>query len=260
MNKILGLCIALLISFNTAFCADMSFVQVDTLCLSAKDEQSILKMQNIIEKINNQKNIEFVVFTGDNIESPKKENLECFIKNAKKLKKPYYVVLGSKDISKQKHLGKKEYINFLKQKSKYHKKILGPNFVVEKKDIAFICLDGSKDVITTPMGYYREATLDWLENQLSYYSDKNIVIFQHFPLIAPSRKETRYTIKPEAYLDLLKQYGNVKAIFAGNFNVNSEKEVEGVLHVTTADAPQYRVVDMMDYETEKPTFWSVIKE
>ena len=58
----------------------------------------------------------------------------------------------------------------------------------------------------------------------------------------------------------MKNYKNVKAIFAGNFNENSEKEVNDILHVTTANAPKYRVVDVMDCESENPTFWSNIKE
>ena len=110
------------------------------------------------------------------------------------------------------------------------------------------------------MGYYKTSTLDWLKNELSFYQDKNIVIFQHFPLVSPSNKESRSTIKPEEYLELLKNYNNVKAIFAGNFDLNSEKNVDGVLHITTSRAPQYRIVDIMDCETSEPTFWSVIKE
>ncbi len=260
MKKILILFCGLILSFGMVFGADFRFVQIDSLQLSVNDEKSVQNMQNIIKNINNLKNVEFVVFSGDNIGSPKKENLECLIKNAKNLKKPYYIVLGSKDVSKSKHFGKKEYLKILTTKTKTHKKIISSNYVIEKKDLVFIVLDGSKNVITTPNGYYNEKTLDWLENQLSIYADKKVIIFQHFPIISPNKKESRQTFKPERYLELLENYKNVKAIFAGNFDVNSEKEVDKILHVTTASAPQYRVVDIMDYETENPTFWSVIKE
>ena len=151
-------------------------------------------------------------------------------------------------------------MEMVKSNSYAHKKIDFPNYVIEKKDIVFIVVDGSKEVIPSSIGYYRAETLEWLQNQLSYYCDKNIVIFQHFPQNAPLNKESRFTFKPDEYLEMLKNYNNVKAIFAGNFNVNSEKEVDGILHFSTANAPQYRIVDIMDYETEKPIFWSVIKE
>ena len=260
MKKILLFLAFIILSTISAKASDMRFVQVDSMLLSASEEKSIEKMQKVINDINNQKNIEFVVFTGDNIANPKQENLEYFVKIAKDLKKPYYIALGSKDINKNKHFSKKDYINILKTKSRFYKKIDSPNYVIEKKDIIFIIVDGSKEVIATPMGYYKKSTLDWLETQLSYYSGKNIVIFQHFPLIPPVNKETRATIKPEAYLEILNNYKNVKAIFSGNFNLNSEKDINGIIHFTTANAPQYRIVDIKDYESENPTFWSVIKE
>ena len=259
MKKLLFFISIFILTTIGAMASDFRFVQVDSMLLSATDEKSIEKMENVIKDINNQKNVEFVVFSGDNIANPRKENLECFLKLLKGLKKPYYIALGSKDINKSK-LSKKEYLNILKTKTKTHKKIMGSNYIVEKKGIVFIVLDGSKELITTPMGYYKETTLEWLENYLSFYSDKNVVILQHYPLIPPSNKEMRFTIKPEKYLEILKNYSNVKAIFAGNFDVNSEKNIDGVLHVTTANAPKYRIVDIMDYDSENPTFWSIIKE
>ena len=60
--------------------------------------------------------------------------------------------------------------------------------------------------------------------------------------------------------EALMAYANKDIAIHAKIKIRMEKEIDGVLHVTTADAPQYRVVDMMDYETEKPTFWSVIKE
>ena len=259
MKKLLFFISVLILSTMYVYASDFRFVQVDSMLLSATDEKSISRMQNVIKDINNQKNVEFIIFSGDNIANPRKENLECFINLAKGLRRPYYIALGSKDINKSK-LSKKEYVNALKTKTKTHKKILGSNYVVEKKDIVFIIVDGSKDIISTPMGYYKETTLEWLENYLSFYSEKNVVILQHYPLIPPSNKEMRYTIKPEKYLEVIKNYSNVKAVFAGNFDVNSEKNIDGVLHVTTANAPKYRIVDIMDYDSENPTFWSIIKE
>ena len=50
----------------------------------------------------------------------------------KKLKAPYYVTIGNKDVNKQKDFGKSEYVTMLKKKVKTHKKILSPNFVFEK--------------------------------------------------------------------------------------------------------------------------------
>ena len=95
---------------------------------------------------------------------------------------------------------------------------------------------------------------------LNIYKDKKVVIIQHFPIIPPTKKETKYTYKAEEYLEFLKDYKNVKAVVSGNFNANSEKTVNGILHISTANAPMYRIIDILDYETELPIFWSTIKE
>lgn len=260
MKKFLGLFICFLFTTIIAFSADMRFVQVDSALFNAEESVSVKKLENLIADINRQKNVEFVIFSGDNIAKAKKENLECFLKIANNLKAPYYIILGGKDVNKQKHLGKKEYLQITKAKNRAHRKIESPNYVIEKKDIVFIIVDGSKEVITSSMGYYRPTTLEWLENQLSFYKDKNIIILQHFPLIPPSNKESRFTYKPNEYLEILNNYKNVKAIFAGNFGINSETENNGILHFTTSNAPQYRIVDIMNYNSENPTFWSIIKE
>ena len=61
------------------------------------------------------------------------------------------------------------------------------------------------------------------------------------------------------YLKLLSEHNNVKAIISGHFNVNKEQKVDNILHISTKNAPTYRIIDILDYETEKPVFWSTLK-
>lgn len=257
MKKILfSLAIFFLTSLST-FSADMRFIQVDGMLYNSASNE---KFANLIEKINNEKDVEFIVFTGNNISKPNSAELESFLKLAKKLKSPFYVVLGQKDVNKQKNLGKKEYVEILRKNVKTHKKINSPNYIFKKKGLVFIIADGSKEVIPTPNGYYRENVILWLDEQLDLYSDKKVIILQHYPLVPPTERETHYTYKADEYLRLLSEHKNVKAVFAGHFGVNKEEIYEGILHVSTTNAPKYRVVDILDYETENPTFWSTIKE
>lgn len=259
MNKFL--CFILFFFFTTlyAFSADMRFIQVDGVLYNTNDKKSISRLENIIDEINKQKNVEFVIFSGNNISKPKKENLENFVKIAKKLDYPFYFVLGNKDVNKQKEFGKKDYFNFLQKKVKTHKKIKSPNYVFIKKDVVFIVVDGSKEVIPTSQGYYKQDVLDWLEIQLSKYYDKNIVILQHFPIIPPAKKENYYTYKADEYLNLVNNHKNIKAIFSGHFNIDKEQVFENILHVSTSNAPQFKIIDIIDYDTKTPTFWTVVK-
>ena len=82
MSKFLVLLFSLMLGVGRSFCADMSFAQIEGAMISAHNTTSTNRLQNIIEKINNQKNIDFVVFTGNNIAKPSKTNLEKFIQIA----------------------------------------------------------------------------------------------------------------------------------------------------------------------------------
>lgn len=256
MNKFLGLLIFFILTTTATFSADMRFIQVDGLLFNPNNPKPF---ENLIEKINNEKDVKFVVFSGNNIANPNPLYLKKFISKARKLNTPFYVILGQKDVSKQK-LSKADYVKILKNKTFTHKLINSPNYVFKKKNIVFIVTDGSKEVVPSSMGYYREEVILWLDEQLDKYHNKNVIILQHYPIIPPSKRETHYTYKAEDYLKLLTEHKNVKAVFAGHFGVNKEQNVNGILHVATKNAPSYRIVDILDYETLNPTFWSTIKE
>ncbi len=151
-------------------------------------------------------------------------------------------------------------MKLLSKNVRAHKKITSPNYLFEKNGVVFIVLDGSKEVIPTSMGYYKPETVTWLDEQLTLNKDKNVIIIQHYPIIPPAAKEMKYTAKPENYLKTIAKHKNVKAIIAGHFNVNNEIDFNGVKHISTAEVPVYRIIDILDCETKNPEFWSIIKE
>ena len=259
MRKFLITALTLLFSLSGVFASNMRFIQVDGVMLDSSNSESVQTFSDTLTKIKKEKDVSFVVFTGNNISKPSKENLTKFLKMANKLNVPYYVVLGQKDVNKQKHFGKAEYIKLVRKKNFSQKRDKQPYYVFTKHNFIFIVADGSKEVIPTTNGYYKSDVTTWIDNKLTQYNDKNIVIFQHYPLIPPSKKESYYTFKADEYLEMLSGHKNVKAIFAGHFGVNNEQEVNGIIHFATENAPAYRVVDIIDSDTENPTFWSSIK-
>lgn len=256
MNKIFATLFAFFAFSLSVFSADMKIIQVDNLEYKVGDD----RLDKIINDINKQKNLDFVIFSGNNIAKPRIENLEEFVSKTKNIKAPVYIVLGNKDVNKQKGLGKSEYTKYLSKNLRSHKKINSTNYVIDKKEIVFIILDGSKEVIPTSMGYYKPETTTWLDEQLGHYANKNIIIIQHFPIIPPSEKETHYTAKPEAYLKVLAKHNNVKAIISGHFGVNKEEEHRGIKFISTSSAPAYKIIDIIDYDSKNPIFWSTVKE
>lgn len=256
MKKFFGLFLFFAFTAASALASDMRIIQVDNVFYTPESD----KLESIITDINKQKNVEFVIFTGNNIAKPNREYLESFLQTAKQLNSPFYLIPGNKEVNKQKDLGKIDYMKIVSKNARTHKKIESPNYVIDKKDIVFIAVDGSKDVIPSSMGYYKADVLKWLDEQLDIYKDKNVVILQHFPIVPPSKRESHYTFKADEYLKLLAKHKNVKAVVAGHFGVNNEQTVNGVLHISTSDAPVYRIIDILDYDSSHPEFWSIVKE
>lgn len=260
MKKLLYLFIGLSISILSAFAEDLKFIQIDGLKFNPSDEASVKSFDTLIENINKQKRTDFVVFTGDNISKPDKLYLKEFFKTAKKIDAPIYIALGNKDVNKKKGLGKSEYIKIYKKQVRFRQFVKNPNYSFEKKGVQFIIADGSKEFVATPNGYYKPETLKWIETKLNKNSDKNVVILQHFPIIPPAIKDGYTTHKADEYLSLINTHKNVKAVFSGLYNINKEQEVDGILHVATKSAPEYRVIDIIDCETQSPVFWSTISK
>ena len=136
--------------------------------------------------------IDFVVFTGDNTAGANQELLKDFTTAAKKLNKPFYIIVGDKDVSKSKHLEKEVYA---KKLHKYlgRKSPKELNYTFKQGNIVFIAADGAKDFITMPNGYFNAKTMEWIENQIKLYPKNKIVILQHFPLANKTNNDFLYT-------------------------------------------------------------------
>ena len=239
----------LMIGIATSVVAsDIRFVQVAEMSY-APDKQPILEA--CVEDINTLKNIDFVVFTGDNILSAKKDYLRGFLRTVKRLKSPVYLVIGDRDVSKEKGLNKESYreesLLFLG-----FGQSLNPNYVFKKKGVVFIVVDGAKEFITAQNGYYKKDTLEWLDKQLTKYHNKNVVIIQHFPLIDGDVAE-RNAYKIDLYREMLAKHSNVSMVVSGHYNQNVEIVKDGVFHVVTpsySSTKEYKVFDIPANQTD----------
>lgn len=255
MKKFLSLLFVSFIFCTTVFAKDLRFIQITDVRYSKTGNSDTLKQ--IIQDVNKQKDVDFVVFTGDNIQKPDMKNLKDFIAEAKKLHKPFYVIIGDRDVNKHKDLSKKDYQKFLKKKL-HNYKTDDLNYVFEKNGVIFMVVDGAKDVIPGTNGYYKDDVVTWVDKNLDLYSKKNVIILQHFPLIPPSDNESYVTFKPQKYLEVIQKHPNVKAVISGHFDVNKEEMVNGVYYITTAPAPYYRIIDIIDCNSKEPSFWAEV--
>ena len=271
MKKLLTLFVTFMLwaifTVQNVYAENIKFVQVSDAHLSAGSEFSQKVLKSAIKDINNQPDVAFVVFTGDNINNPNEENLKAFVKIASKLKVPYYVVLGNHDVYKSNGLSKTRYYEVLRQRNILYPQ-RKPNYEFKKEGFVFLIVDGAKEVIPGTVGYYRKDTLNWLEDRLTKHAQKDVVIFQHFPVEYPQGMEHRIkshkTYRVEQYQELLSKHHNVLAVVSGHFHVNAEHMNDGVYHIASPSLQalphSYKIVDIITTKEFSPIIYTQLRE
>ncbi len=267
LSIFLGFLFVSVMSVTRAYAENIKFIQVADVHLSVQSEFSMKVLNSAIEDINKQEGVSFVVFTGDNINNPKEENLKEFAKIVKNLNVPYYIALGNHDVYKSNGLSKVRYFEVFKENNIFFPQ-RKPNYKFSKKGFVFLIVDGAKEVIPGSVGYYREDTLNWLNKELTDNKKKDVVIFQHFPVEYPegveSSLKTHKTYKVEDYQQLLEKHTNVLAVISGHFHVNSENMKNGVYHIATPSLltlpHSYKIIDIVTTKEFSPIIYTQLKE
>lgn len=240
MKKILILVFIFILSVSNVFAKDIKFAQITDIYY--KGNSNVL--EKIVKDINKTPDIDFVVFTGNNIGKPDENNLKRFMNDAKRLNKPFYIVLGNKDVSKTHNLDKKTYMSVVKKYNKFHPRTT--NYTFKKGDIVFIVVDGSKELIPSMNGFYNKETIAWVDKQLTKYANNKVVILQHFPLVNKPNNEYYYTYNILEYMQMLSKHNNVLAVVTGHYNKNDEVMYNGVYHITSPRSAEgtYKIIDI----------------
>ena len=247
----------------TVFANTIKFAQISDAHFIKNDKYRTEVLQQAVKAINQEKGIEFTVFSGDNIDSPHAEYLPEFIKIANKLNKPYYIIIGNHDVFKNNGLSKEQYLQIVKDNNIFYK-YKKPNYVFKKNGFVFIVVDGAKEIIPGTTGYYKKETLVWLEKQLDKYKNKPVVILQHFPLVSEMEIKSHSVYQKEEYLKLLDKYDNVISVIAGHLHMNSEVMRNGVYHITTPtllyNPPYYKIITITTTKGFSPMIYTELKE
>lgn len=248
--------------------SSIKFVQVTDAHFDTKTPYKTKVLTETVKDINRLKGVSFVVFTGDNLNSPNPEDLDDFIRIINKLKAPYYLVLGNHDVFKNKNLSKDQYNEIVRDNNLFwfHRKW---NYTFKKRGYTFIVVDGSKEIIPGPVGYYRADTLEWLDKQLTKNEKRPVIIFQHYPIIdspefGSAHLKSHRTYQPEKYFEVLEKHDNVLSIIAGHFHVNAETMKDGVYHITSptllSTPPVYKIIDIVSKDKLSPIIYTQLKE
>lgn len=250
-----------------AFDSAIRFVQVTDVHFDRNVPSKVTVLKDTVNDINKLKDVSFVVFTGDNINHPVPEDLVEFVKIVNRLRVPYYVVLGNHDVSKSRNLSKERYSEIIRENNIFWVRRKW-NYAFKKKGYTFIFVDGSKEIIPGPVGYYRKDTLEWLDKKLSDNKKSPVVILQHYPIIdakefGSARLKTHRTYEPEKYFEVLNKHNNVIAILSGHYHVNSETMLDGIYHITTPSlisaSHSYKIIDIVSKKGFTPIIYTQLR-
>ena len=268
MKRFIFTLFALLITVGAVYAENIKFVQITDAHLSADSEFTLKVLNSAVADINNQQNIAFVVFTGDNINTPNEKNLVTFTNIANKLKVPYYVVLGNHDVYKNHNMSKTQYYEIIRKESPLRRHQRTGNYKFKTNGFVFLTVDGAKEIIPGAVGYYRQDTLNWVDKTLSKNRRRSVVIFQHFPIEYPQgaerRLKTHKTYKVEEYQNMLSKHNNVLAVLSGHLHVNGETMKDGVYHISTpsllSTPNSYKIIDIVTTKGFSPIIYTQLKE
>ena len=251
--------ISILIFFsNAALAEQLKFVQVTDVHLSFSDssskgrdlEKSEQVLKSTIESINKLPDINFIVFSGDNIDVAGEESLIEFCKIVKTLNKPYYIGIGNHDVFSS-SLNKTDYFKIVKEYNKNQKSAEPEYYFLPNKDFVVIFMDGVIQMIPGAHGCYNENDLEWLDETLTKFKDRKAIIVQHFPLVEPTENKSHKLRRPEEYRNLLTDHKNIVAIVSGHYHCPKVTQQDGIYHISSpalVQAPyEYRVIEI-DYD------------
>jgi len=244
---------------NATYADTLRFVQISDVHFTTLSQShgkrdlsnSKYYLQKAISNINNLKDVDFVIFTGDSIDSPAPSELEKFALEAKKLKYPWYVALGNHEVTVSGNFKKTEYFNILKKHNKYIKNEGKPYYAFNQdKKYLFIAADGVIEKHLTAGGYFDKPQLNQIEKIIKNNPKKKIIIFQHFPLIEPSQSHDHKVLNAEEYLNMLYKYKNVFMIASGHYHVDKVTNKNGIIFVSTSSLVQtpheFRIITIND--------------
>ena len=249
---------ALILFFTTAFSAvqgqtadtkpvTVKFTQISDDHFDPFSERVNLRMvkysknllEDAIDQINNMPDIDFVIFTGDLADTTDANLHVLFAKEANSLHVPWYWTTGNHDLGQSGLTTSRK--KFLKLMNKYNKYIQPEStcYSFSKGGVLFFAMDGANDTVSSAQGLFSEECLGFLDRELTGHSDMPAIIFQHFPLVYPSKSEGHEVINQAEYFDILDKHPNVKALFSGHYHIDKIQTRNNVLHVSSPALVQY---------------------
>ena len=196
VNAFVTICMTIALMWGLQACSNVSalrFVQLSDIHFLENGSNTTFKMigesprllDDAVAQINEIKDVDFVMFTGDLIDKPFEKELRAVLPHVQQLNYPWYFTFGNHDRCVGGYLTSDVYLKMLREANPDFK-FDNPYYTfIPKKGYRVIVLD---DIITTEItsqGYIDEKQLKWLKKELDRAKNDTVLIFMHVPIIEP---------------------------------------------------------------------------
>lgn len=201
----------------------------DTTYKALGSSKELLK--DAIEQINNMEGLDFVLFTGDMVDSATSENYYNYYSLLTKLKYPSLNAFGNHDFSGG--LSKDEVLDIVRG--------YNPNYTFNdsyyafspKTDFRIIILDPVIKDRTTSNGELSEEQLNFLDRELADNQDKVVVIAMHHPSVEPFLAKEHSIINADKFNEILLKYKNPIVVLSGHYHAAKIRRAGNIVFVST---------------------------
>ncbi len=209
-------------------------------------------LDDAVEQINEVKDLDFVMLTGDLIDKSFEKELRAVLPHIEKIVAPWYFAFGNHDRCVGGYLTTSVYMEMLRNSNpefKYKK----PYYSFKpKKNYKVIVLD---DIITdeiTSNGYIDEVQFKWLKKELDSSKNDVVLIFMHVPVIEPFASPSHKLRNAAAVKALIESYDNPIGVFQGHYHAAKITQHDNVLYVSSPALVSYpnafRIVNVTNYK------------
>lgn len=241
-------------------CTFLKFVQLSDIHYVENGSNTTFKMigesprllDDALEQINEQKDLDFVMITGDLIDKPFEKELKSVLPYITKINAPWYFAFGNHDRCVGGYLDTKLYMKMISEVNPNYKFNTPYYSFNPKKGYKVIVLD---DIITsevTSQGIIDNIQLDWLKNQLDKAKNDTVLIFMHVPLIEPFASPNHRLRNASQVMGLIESYKNPIGVFQGHYHATRVEQRGNVLYVNTPALVSYpnafRLITVQNYK------------
>ena len=242
-NLVLTVIIACAISSQmcTAANNNLRFAQVSDVHFSSFEENTSYKflkkspelLDDVVLQINTSGPYDFVMFTGDLVNKPKKTELVKFLAHASRIMYPWYAINGNHDIAFDGPLTKSEFCKILNSHNKHMSGQKNYYAFTPKRGYRIICLDSIIDYKLTSNGEISEKQMKWLKEELDDHKKDVIILCTHVPIQEPYSSANHKMLNETEVKDLLRNYSNPIIVLQGHYHCVRAKQDENIIYITS---------------------------